>query len=282
MYTPEPEPYFELEYKDPSSFNDLKNSHNIVIASLFTPPDSTGDPLVRLFLPSDQLEMAIRGENQIFATNDYFARGQVIGILAGNTEEDLSRSVRERGRWLYDRFDSAFIQRQRKYVFRELEQKKLSRRFEKEYGWSMRIQHDYVIIREKPEKNFVWLGRSFPYRWLTVNWIENPAAKTLDAQTVSELVRSYPDLFFEDIAFSDEYGNVEKTMLKEWTAWRVEGLWEHKKEVIGGPFVAYLFYDGATDRLFHVNFIVHYPGRKKIVLLRQMETMVHTFSVPPA
>jgi len=279
IHTPEPEPYFEMEYKDPSDFNNLKYHHNIIVISLFTPQDTTGDVLVRSILPESQIELAIRGENQVFATRNYFARDQVFVILAVNNEKDLIQLMQERGQWLFNQFDSAFIERMRKHVFKTMEQRKLSKKFKERYGWYMRFQHDYVIIREKPEENFVWLGRSFPYRWLSVHWIENPPVKKLDSQIVIELVRNLPEVFYKKVRFTDYYQRMEETPLNRWTAWRVEGLWEHKSEVRGGPFMSYIFYDLSSDRLFHINFLLFHPGSKKILLLRQMETMVHTFSV---
>lgn len=277
-YTPEPEPYFELEYRAPSDFDDMRHYHNIIIVSLFSPVDSTGDVLVRSLLPKNQYKTAVRGENHIFSTRDYYSRGQVLAILAANTEEDLSRSLERRGRWLYDQFDAAFLERMKRHIFKTMEQKRLSNEFEEKYGWRMRLQHDYVVIQEIPEENFVWLGRSFPYRWLSIHWVDNPPAKKLDAEIAAELVRNLPGVFYRDIRLADHYQRSDQVQLGKWEAWRIEGLWEHKSEVKGGPFVSYLFYDEPSDRFFHINCLIHYPGGKKIILLREMETMVYTFS----
>jgi len=279
IHTPEPEPYFELDYKDPSDFDNLKYSHNVIVAALFTPNDTTGDFLVRSILPENQLELAIRGENQLFTTRDFFARGQVFAIMAANTERELLQSVQERGQWLYNQFDHAFIERMRNHIFKTMEQKRLSRKLKEKYGWYLRLQHDYVILQEKPEKNFVWLGRSFPYRWISIQWIDNPPVNRMNPDIVNEFVRNLPTVFYKDIRFTDYYQHMEEMSLNEWETWRVEGLWEHKSEAKGGPFISFLFYDTITDRIYHINCLIFHPGGKKILLLRQMETMIHTFSV---
>lgn len=81
--------------------------------------------------------------------------------------------------------------------------------------------------------------------------------------------------------FTDYYRHAEKTVLNGREAFRVEGLWERTDETKGGPFISYLFYDAATDRRYHINLLIHYPGGEKTVLLRQMEVMARTFSVQP-
>lgn len=279
VYTPEPEPYFELDYADPSRFDGLKFSHNIIVASIFSPGDSTGDLLAQSLLPGHQFELALRGENHVFSTRDFYARGQVLAILAANTEQDLARSLQEKGRWLFDRFDHALLERLKHHVFKSMERKKLGKQFQEKYGWFIRLQHDWEVIEENPDKNFVWLGRSFPYRWLCIHWVDNPPVKKLDPQIVAELVRNLPTVFSGSIRFTQYYQQMEQIQLNRWPAWRVEGLWEHRTDAKGGPFVSYLFYDDLTDRLFHINCLIHYPGGKKVMLLRQMEIMVNTFSI---
>ncbi|MEE9167177.1 MAG: DUF4837 family protein [Candidatus Neomarinimicrobiota bacterium] len=282
VYTPEAERYFELDYKDPSDFENLKDYYNIVVVSLFSPVDTSGDVLAMSLLPKNQYEMAVQGKNQVFSTHDYYSRGQVLAILAARTDSDLSHSTVEKGPWLFDQFDAAFLSRMKSHVFKTMEQKKLSTELEGKYGWYMRIQHDYAVIQEKPEENFVWLGRSFPYRWVTVRWMEDPISKELDAQIVTELVHSLPEVFLKQIMFTNNYQRIDRIEINGTRAWRIEGLWEHRTDVKGGPFVSYVFYDEASDRLFHINCLIHYPGGKKVLLLRQMETMVRTFSTVAA
>jgi hypothetical protein len=45
----------------------------------------------------------------------------------------------------------------------------------------------------------------------------------------------------------------------------------------GGPFLAYAFYDQASDRLYLLHGSVFAPGFDKLDFLRQMEVMGRTF-----
>lgn len=45
----------------------------------------------------------------------------------------------------------------------------------------------------------------------------------------------------------------------------------------GGPFVAYAFYDQASDRIYLLHGSVFAPEYDKLKFLRQMEVMANTF-----
>lgn len=281
VYTPAPETYFDVRYINPSDFNEVKRSHNLLVVSIMGILDTTADQIAQSVLPPDQLDLATSGDNQVFSKKDFFSRGQVFSLVVGKSPNDLIRGLRERGSWLFHQYDKAFIERQADHAFKRREQKELSQELSEKYSWQLRIQHDYVIIREEPKRNFVWIGRAFPYRWFAVNWIDSPRSKELDHLVVSEMVNDFPMAYYSKIKFTDTYQRLEPVEFSGWNAWRVEGLWEHIEDVKGGPFISYVFYDEATDRLFHLNLLVYSPGQKKIISLRQMEIMAHTFITEP-
>jgi hypothetical protein len=58
----------------------------------------------------------------------------------------------------------------------------------------------------------------------------------------------------------------------------MSGLWYHKKEAKGGPFITYSFYDPETDRTFVIDMILFQPVINSSTLLRQVEIMASTFT----
>ncbi|MBH31542.1 MAG: hypothetical protein CMG71_06070 [Candidatus Marinimicrobia bacterium] len=278
VYTPAPETYFDITYIDPYAFDEVKRSHNLLVVSVQGIQDSTADRIARSVLPPDQLDQATGGANQVFSTKDFFARGQVFSLVVGQRPIDLINGLREKGSWLFRQYDKAFIKRQTEHVFKRREQKDLAEELWEKYQWRLRIQHDYLIIREQRDRNFVWIGRAFPYRWFAVNWIDAPRSKKIDHLIATEMVNDFPMAYYSKIKFTDSYQRTEPVELSGWDAWRVEGLWEHTEDIKGGPFISYVFYDQVTDRLFHINLLVYSPGQKKILSLRQMEIMAHTFA----
>ncbi|MAG21050.1 MAG: DUF4837 family protein [Candidatus Marinimicrobia bacterium] len=282
IYTPEAERFFDIVYVTPEQFEEYKVRTNIVIAALFSVVDTTADVLVRNILPENQVEMIRRGEQNIFAKRDFLARNQVFAVLAANSDKELAKAVQIKGRWLFDQFDSGFLERQAKHMYKRMEQKELADELWQKYKWKMRIQHDYVMIKEQPQRNFIWFGRSFPYRWLSVQWVDHPVTKAVDSQIAADMIHDYPSVYYKTVNFTHYYEKIEETTFKGRKAWRAEGLWEHKKDIKGGPYVSYIFYDERTDRIYHINYLIHHPSGKKMLSLRQMDIMIRTFATDPA
>jgi hypothetical protein len=68
-------------------------------------------------------------------------------------------------------------------------------------------------------------------------------------------------------------------MFNDWSGWRITGLWESLEEAQGGPFIAYTFYDGISDRTYYIHVLIYNPGGDKYLLLRQLDIIANTFYV---
>lgn len=91
--------------------------------------------------------------------------------------------------------------------------------------------------------------------------------------------REIPQRIFEHIQYTDYKFNIKPTMFNVWSGWRITGLWESLDESQGGPFIAYTFYDGITDRTYYIHALIFNPGEDKYLLLRQLDIIAHTFYV---
>jgi hypothetical protein len=68
----------------------------------------------------------------------------------------------------------------------------------------------------------------------------------------------------------------ESEFLGRWCL-KIEGLWEHEEQVAGGPFLAYVFYDEGTQRVYVIDCATFAPNKVKIPFLDQMDAVAHTF-----
>ena len=204
-YTPQPESVFEIRYISPEEFQDRKSNYNIIVAAILEIRDNTGDKLIQDLLPASQFEMVTKGENQIFTKMNLYSRGQIFAIFAGISREELETSAIQKKDVIYDHFDQAFLERENKHIFQRMEQKKLSEELGEKNGWRMRIQHDYIIIREDSLNNFLWIGRAFPYRWISVHWIEQTSNLFLNRDLALKLNKEYPQQFYGAISFTDHF-----------------------------------------------------------------------------
>jgi len=285
MATPAPEPYFKVKWASPLEFKSFRRYKSLVIASLSNPADSTGDVLIRKVLGPERLAEARRGGNPIFVATDYLARGQMFMGITALDAIHAQAEISRLSRWIFDRFEQQLRARQLDVVYRHKPEKKLAEELHTKYQWDLRIQHDYLIIRELPAQKFVWLGRGYPYRWLGVHWID-----------AADTVRLTPDWswghmdyvarqLFGAISIDSLFRSNDISAENGHMIYILRGVWAHLTEVAGGPFITYVFRDRAQRRVYFVTGLVFNPGGAKALLLRQQEVMIrtfHTFRDPPA
>ena len=276
VLTPELEPYFNINYISATDFNKVKYLHHILIVSILEIPDTTADKLVKNFLPNKNNQL--NTTNNLFSKRDFFAKEQVFSVAFANNINDFKNSIKLNGEWLFNKHLSFYIEQKEKHLFNKREQFDLSRQLLKKYNWNIRIQHDYTVIKEDSLNNFIWLGRAFPFRWLSVSWIDYDSASIFENLDIDQQLHDYSKYYNNEIIFLSKYRHSSIDKIVNFDALKVQGLWEHNKDVKGGPFISYFFYDKFLKKLFHFNLLVHNPGRKKLPSLLQLEIMVKTFS----
>jgi hypothetical protein len=277
-----PESYFTLRYRDPSKFDELQNRHNIVVFAVTDSKNDNGDHLINQLIADGELG-TYAGEDPVWVEEDIFSLGQVIAIIRGN-HDDISSSLKLKGDWLFDQFDKRYLKRISDHLYEINEQTDISEEIFNRYGWTVRVPHDFMIVQEDRPANFVKLGRDYPRRWFTVHWIDNQVGSELHRNSVKNSIRNLAKRFFSDYQFiesGDRPWTINKINIDNREMWRVEGRWETKSANAsgGGPFISYIFYDESTKRLFHLNMLLFNPAGKKLFFLREMESMVRTFSI---
>jgi len=274
--TPEFEPFFSTRWIEINRIGDLAAFRNIIVLADLN-EKSMGRTVAAALLPADQLELASSDSVYIFALEDRWAKDQMVVLIAGRDTDRMIQNINEQKGWIYSKFDRLYQKYHIAHLYQRGEQPKLARVLWDSYGWTMRIQHDYLVLREYPDKKFVWLGRGFPYRWLSVSWDDGIRTDWLTANGLFNKRQEIGQLY-QDIATDTRYLGFKMTRLGEWEALKMTGLWYHEKETLGGPFFSYAFYDSRTDRTFVIDGLIFAPGQKIINLFRQVEMMAGTFT----
>jgi hypothetical protein len=81
------------------------------------------------------------------------------------------------------------------------------------------------------------------------------------------------------MVIADEYMEpVTRTLrIKKNLATEVRGLWEVKKDFMGGPFISYTFVDTKNNRVITLDGYVFAPGERKHDLLKQVQAILLSF-----
>lgn len=275
IYTPQVETFYQLRRVQPEEFDKYRLHKNLILLSQLE-VSSLLTPVLKSMLPDSTLNGIRNSAKAYYSRRNAYADGQTLLIILGKSDGDLQARLRLNNQELFEMMDQQTQKRLTRFIYRIGEQTEVADAYYKQYGWYLRMMHDYVEIRNAPDSQFVWLGRDFPFRWIVVNWMDAPESFDLEESGRVMLHHVYGELIPE-MRITNRYFSLKETWLNSHRAIEFRGLWEHKTEIKGGPFIAYTFYAPEQDRIFFLSGIVWAPDREKLPYIRQIEMMLKTF-----
>ena len=255
--TPLEEEIFKIKWIDAKDFFKYKCHSNILIVSLENPPDSTADKLFSKFTNSSNNE-------NIFANYNIFAKDQIILTLGAYDSIELSDIINKHSEWVNTRLDEEITKRLfEEYKYNDINSE-LNKMIFESFNLDLYIDENYQLI--KNNNDFIWIGRGYPYRWITIH-------KALTNDKDDEIVNIFKNLIaesMEDVIIVDDLLKVEyknKVMI-------IRGLYEHNVSDTGGPFFTYIIKNNKNNELNFITGFVNNPGKSKYYLLKQLESMI--------
>jgi len=279
VFTAQEENVFTVRWGDPEQFDFYRKWRNLVLLASFDHMGPTAK-LMDQFLSPEAREEVSRGQAFFFVRQNVWAREQEVFFFAAQQEGTLAEKLLENKDQIFDLMEQALDAKIRKLLYAKAEQVKLEKRLFQDYGWTLRVPMGYEVFREFPEKNFVWLRKQQPHRWIFVFW-----EQTEDVTVAPEGCLNKRDeigrAFYEGDQVVREHTSAEEVDFQGWRAVRLSGLWENRSRYLGGPFRTYCFYDEGTKRRYLVDAAVFAAGVEKEPYLRQVDLIAHTFSTAP-
>ena len=268
IHTPQPELEFILHFRNPWEIEKLKTYGNIVIASLDFPQDSSGDYLMH------RIKQAQKKEEPLFALGNLYAKNQV--LLGINTLDAISmeNEINNNREWILNEFRNILETRMRIHIFKNGENKTLSKQIDKIFGYALDLQPDFNIIKSDSLKSFIWIGRGFPYRWITIHKSEKN--KYIQKNKAWEqLITEFADLM-PDIKIGDYIRSTSRQKYNDNVQHIMRGVYEHNESETGGPFFVYIFETDSANEVILVSGFVNHPGHEKLLLLKHLEIIANT------
>jgi len=277
---PQPEPLFELEHQPRMKFNDLKQrAYLLILASL---QDSTPtSKMARSMLSPSVLELAEKGEQNIFVIRDKYAARQLVVFVIGNTPEEISGILAADSANFTNTFTELTLNRMSLDMFRKHSNEELSDKMRDKLGFSVRFQHDYVLIRDTLGPNFFYMKRIQPDldRWVWIHWWDNPAGDFPKKDRLIAIQDSVMKLHIQadDSSYSETVPGIithKEVNFNGFYGIETRGTWRLNDYSMGGPFITYTFYNDSLKQLFMINGSVLAPKfPEKMKFIREMEVI---------
>lgn len=262
--TPQREPEINIKWQKPWEIEIYKYRPTLIMISLDHPSDSTGDLLMERF------KLKQNQNKNIFIAKNVFAQNQQVVSIHAQDAIQFQKIVSENGDWLRDEVNYGINENVWAHIQAKGKNTELQDRLMHRFRISAFIQQDYKLI-SKTEK-FIWLGRGYPYRWLTFLSSTKSDYATVEGawENISLNYKSLmPDINLIDLLRSEELISLNGEKIKI-----MRGVYEHLESDTGGPFVIYLFDGHVENEVILVGGFVNNPGHEKASLLRQLELTI--------
>ena len=269
IYTPAPEPLFKLIFSRPERYEDLKEYAQVIIAAVNRNSTNPGYRLLKKLLPEGQLNNS-EDDNPVLLTRDLHAKDQVYVVINASNKEHLFNYLDKNKCLLRKHYDEQFKLRGSRFLFND-NQTQIEEKIKEDYGWFLKIPWGWEVLRNDDKMNFFWMGSEYPYRWMSIKW--DNGNNINDGLSLGKQIWNFPINHYKSIRFNENRFKLDRIYFNDYKGWQCSGIWESMDslDAKGGPFYSYIFYDHHSDRTFHINTLVHNPGKSKAVYIRQME-----------
>jgi hypothetical protein len=275
VYTPHSEKSFYLDLQPLSLFDTYQTRRNLLFVGLIGGEDQVS-AFMNTALSAQTKENVTNGSVFEIFQADLFSTEQEVIFLPAVDPEMLKKQLMDRKDIIFDRLHRSYLRRLEYAMFLKGEQEVFEDYLIKEYGWKIRVQHDYRIVKEAEDKSFVWFRRLNPDRCL---FIYRFPFKNLDedGDWMYALRDSLMTVHYEadSIDTEDTYIEIVQFLGKETK--RLTGIWQNHHHFIGGPFRTYVFTDPKEENIFIIDITVTAPGERKKPYLDQLDIMARSF-----
>ena len=278
--TPQDEKYFRLKYISNPDDLDIYTLHrNLMFVATLDSKGPIAD-LVKKSISSPETMAGVKsGKNFLFKKEDQWVKDQVILLLISVNTDSLAKKIEAYKQQIFNIYDSHYVKQLTQEMFASHENKKIEKEFLDKYQWTLRVQHDYFLAWESPDTGFVFLRRMNPERWLYVRWIETDNPSIISKEWILNERDSVGTWFYGGDTINRKYVKFKIINFNGRRAYQVDGLWENNKEIAGGPFREYVFYDEPTSRIYIIDLAVFDPKDLygKLPFMRQLDVMAKSF-----
>jgi len=217
------------------------------------------------------------GQRVFFYEYDKYADRQIYMLMLANTKEELLEYIHENGSQVYQAINTKFLSSQFEQIYHTAEEKELSEDIYDQFGFSLRLPHDYEIIEIDSVRHIIHLGVARPQRNIIIYWMDGGFNKVIDEDWALRMKYWLMQNLMDKIYIEKSYARYRSVDWNGVFVNNIRGLWGHPTKLMGGPFSMFYFYDGVTDRTYLIDCMVYAPGQSKAVFLRQMEIVASTF-----
>tara|TARA_Y100001970_G_C14213919_1_gene848530 strand:+ start:645 stop:1655 length:1011 start_codon:yes stop_codon:yes gene_type:complete len=273
FHTPSPQKRYNPIWKTDLDFINQPKNSQLMLISIEDPQDSTIDIIANHLLSNS------KHEEHMILINDYFFKDQNLFILKYPNQAEMIADIYDRKNWILEELKKNDTKKIKDYSFRSGINEDVIMTLDSLFSITMHIQKDYEIIKQSKKENFLWIGRSYPYRWIliyedNINFYDNPE------ETWSRFEDKFNDILNVDIIpYETQFDKVLVGNRKNKKLYGIFGTKIDSGNPTGGPFISYIFESEKTSRALIAVGFVNFPGENKVFHIKELEYIIETIKI---
>jgi hypothetical protein len=264
--TPQPEPEFILRV---AGFNRFKDLAQLRIVFLL----GTGkDSIIRAVLGS-RLDSLSENECGLFRFPNAWGANQWVLVFVARDSSKLIEGLNAYAQRLRRTVTEFVLDQMTRATYLSGRDEELSGQIAESFGFSLDVPKKWLLQDKFGTENFIYLYSHFPDRSIFVFWSDTVAS--LNPDSVLTVRDHLTGRYYDGDSADRSAVTADTIQFLGVPCLRLRGVWQNKKQVLGGPFVLYAFV--YQTRFFILDGTVFNPGEKKLSNLFQVEAIIRTF-----
>ncbi len=264
--TPQPEPEFQLRVGGFERFTALSRLRLILVIA------TSGDTLVRRIIGT-RIDSLPEGDFGLFKIPNAWVENQWVLVFVAREREQLVPGLELYSRRILRTLTELTLQQMNRATYLRGINKDLTRKLGERFGWAIDVPLNWLLQDKDSVDHFIYIFSHFPDRSVFIYWQDT--ILELNPDTLLALRDRLTGSFYNGDSVDRGATLVDTVEFLGVPTLRVRGVWQNRKEVIGGPFVFYAF--NYQNRFFMLDGVVYNPGEKKLSNLLQVEGIIRTF-----
>ncbi len=287
--------FMTLRFRSFSTNNELerlKKFKNIIIAAPISGQGNTAR-LIRALLGENAAQQVKAGNEFAFILQNQWYDDQWLLILTAPSDKILAQKIKQAEERLTQSLLQKEFGRWITQVNEDAEQFKIEEHLWQNYGWKIRVKHDWSPHLDTAYVQEGIINHLFTMQRITDEndrrfwawWVNKPInVDTLSVEDITQLRNEIWKKWFRGsrdstyVTTSFRRPVVTDTLkIDGHIAYETRGVWRLKNAVMAGPFVSMFIYDENTERIFMVGFLQFAPSIEQRAYVRQFRAMLRTF-----
>jgi hypothetical protein len=276
VYTPRAERSFFINRKSLEDLNSLKERLNLIFIGTTEDRNQVNDYLMKL-IPAEFVNDVNNDKSFYFFKDNLFLGDQISLFMMAKNADSFKQIFPNLKNDIFKRFEEKYFARLKERMYKQGEQLDLEEFLETEFGYKVRVQHDYFIANQNPDEKYVWLRRMDPDRWLSI-WKVKMDSSLFSLDSLIKIRNDMTIKYYDGDRVNFEETSLKMSSLGGQDVNKLTGTWTNDSLVVGGPFRMYAVPDIKDNSLYLVDIAVMAPSKNKKAFIDQLEVIAQTFT----